>query len=150
MHYEWKVRYNWIFLFPANITISTGLPRCLLDYTAVCAWKPRSAEEKRIIWRPLWECGQTDLPQRGPHRSVWPHCCSLAWNEMNCSQWMIGQFLIFWKWFKGDWRFMVIYPVPTVIYGSFGPNDSTHRFITTTMSIISNCYGTFGRQQYDR
>ena len=112
--------------------------------------KPRSAEEKRIIWRPLWECGQTDLPQRGPHRSVWPHCCSLAWNEMNCSQWMIGQFLIFWKWFKGDWRFMVIYPVPTVIYGSFGPNDSTHRFITTTMSIISNCYGTFGRQRYDR
>jgi uncharacterized protein YcbX len=34
------------------------------------------------------------------------------------------------KGFVGDRRFMVVYPVPLPVSGSFGPQDSTHRFLT--------------------
>lgn len=32
--------------------------------------------------------------------------------------------------FENDRRFMIVTPAPTPIYGSFGPNDATHRFMT--------------------
>ena len=34
------------------------------------------------------------------------------------------------KGLKGDRRFMVVSPLPTPLWGSFGPNESTHRFLT--------------------